>query len=221
MYKLYWAPMAGSIVPEALFEEIGADYEKILVHMEEDALREPDYLAVNPMGQVPALLLPDGTLMTESAAIVLHITDRHPEAKLAPPLGSSESAIFQRWLIFMATTVYPAATRFYYSERFTNDANGSDGVKASALADFDRLFGILNDELEAGPYFLGQTFSAVDIYLAMFAVWHPEPERLFEERPRIKQLVDLVLARPAVARVWAENSKECDWWPLAGKVDRG
>ena len=102
MYKLFWAKSLGSMASEVLFEEIGAEYEKIAIDIEKQENRSAEFLAVNPTGQVPALVLPDGTVMTESAAMVLHICDRHPEAKLAPPAGSPESARFQRWLVFMA-----------------------------------------------------------------------------------------------------------------------
>ena len=80
MYKLYWSPGSGAIAPQVLLEEIGAQYEKIVVDIESDENQSSDFLAVNPLGQIPALVLPDGTLMTESAAIVLQICDRHPEA---------------------------------------------------------------------------------------------------------------------------------------------
>ena len=108
MYKLFWSKSAGSMAPEVLFEEIGAAYEKVLVDLDKEQNRSAEFLAVNPMGQIPALVLPDGTLMTESAAMVLHICDRHPEAKLAPPAGGSESARFQRWLVYMAAALYNA-----------------------------------------------------------------------------------------------------------------
>lgn len=205
MYKLYWDKMSGAIAPQALFEEIGAGYEKIVIDIDEAENRSPEFLAVNPMGQIPALVLPDGTLMTESAAMVLHIVDRHPEAKLAPPAGSSQSAHFRRWLLFMAATLYPAVLRFYSADRFTTDPGGVKGVKDAAVADMDRYFAMLNEALDPGPYLLGESFSAVDIYLWMLAAWHPDPKRMSEKNPRVERLVGLVQARPAIARVWAEH----------------
>ncbi len=206
MYKLYWSIMSGVIAPQVVLEEVGAEYEKIVVDLEQEANFEPEFLAVNPMAQIPALQLPDGTVITESAAMVLHITDRYPEVKLAPIPGSSDSAIFLRWLIFMAASLYTTDLRLFYADQFTNDPSGEDGVKASAQADMDRFFGIMNDALEPGPYLLDQTFSAADIYLWMLAGWHPDPEKLMETNPRINKLVDLVQARPAVAKVWAEHN---------------
>jgi len=208
VYKLYWAKMTGAIAPQVLLEEIGAEYEKIVLDLESEENQDPEFLAINPMAQIPALVLPDGTLMTESAAMVLQICDRHPEAKLAPPAGSSESARFARWLFFMATNLYTTDLRLYYADRFTSDPDGVEGVQQAGRADMDRYFAILNDALDPGPYLLGQTFSAVDIYLWMLAQWHPEIPLLLEENPRIRQLVDLVQARPAVAWVWSEHEED-------------
>jgi glutathione S-transferase len=208
MYKLFWAKSMGSMAPEVLFEEIGAEYEKVAVDIEEEENRSAEFLAVNPLGQIPALVLPDGTLMTESAAMVLHICDRHPEAKLAPPAGSPESARFQRWLVYMAATIYTTDQRLYYADRMTTDASGTEGIEASARADMDRYFAIVNDALNPGPYLLGETFSAADVYLWMLAKWHPDMSQLFADNPRIQKLSELVEARPAVAKVWAENRED-------------
>ena len=205
MYRLYWAKDSGAIAPQVLFEEIGAKYEKIVIDFESEENRSAEFLAVNPTGQIPALILPDGTLMTESAAMVLQIVDCHPEAKLAPPPASPERAIFQRWLLFMAATLYTTDLRLYYPDRFTTDPDGVEGVAAAALADMDRAFSILNEALHPGPYLLGETFSAADIYLWMLTQWHPDPTQMSEWNPRIGRLVDLVQARPAVERVWAQH----------------
>jgi glutathione S-transferase/GST-like protein len=207
MYQLYWAEMTGAMAPQVLLEEIGAKYEKIVLDMENEEHLAPEFLAINPMGQIPALVLPDGTLMTESAAIILQLCERHPDAKLAPPAGSPESAHFQRWLLFMASNNYPSSMRFYYSERFTTDPSGVEGVREAAHSDMSRFFEVLNEALDPGPYLLGQTFSAVDVYLWMLVQWHPDIPQLFEDNPRIRQLVDLVQARPAVAWVWAEHEE--------------
>ena len=208
MYKLFWSKSAGSLAPEVLFEEIGAKYEKVAVDLASEENRSAEFLAVNPLGQIPTLVLPDGTVMTESAAMVLHITDRHPEAKLAPPAGSSESARFLRWLVFMAATLYAADLRLFYADRFTTDASAVDGIAARARTDLDRYFAILEDALNPGPYLLGEGFSAVDIYLWMLASWHPDSAQLFADNPRIAKLVKLVEARPAVAKVKAANRED-------------
>ena len=208
MYKLYWAQGSGAMAPQALFEEIGAEYEKIVIDFEKEEHKSEGFLSVNPLGQIPVLILPDGTLMTETAAMLVHIVDRHPEAKLAPPAGSVESARFLRWLFFLASNVYPAVLRFYFAERYSTDPGAAEGIKAAAEKDLDEQFKILEDALEPGPYLLGEAFSAVDIMLWMLIQWHPDPARLFEEAPRVKQVAELVQARPAIARTWREHEED-------------
>jgi glutathione S-transferase/GST-like protein len=208
MYKLYWAQGSGAMAPQALFEEIGAEYEKIVIDIEKEEHKSDAFLSVNPMGQIPALVLPDGTLMTETAAMLAHIVDRHPEAKLAPPAGGAESARFYRWLFFLSSSVYPTVLRFYYSERHSTDPSAAEGIKAAARVDLDEQFKILEDALDPGPYLAGEAFSAADILLWMLIQWHPDPAGLFEEAPRVKQLAELVQARPAIARTWREHEED-------------
>jgi glutathione S-transferase len=208
MYKLYWSKATGAILPQALFEEVGAEYEKIVIDSKKDEHRSKAFLSVNPMGQIPALILPDGTLMTESAAMLLQIVDQHPEARLAPPIGTADRAVFLRWLFFLASALYPAILRIYYSERYSTEPEAAQGVKAAAEAEVDHQFAILEDTLDPGPYLLGENFSAVDIFLWMLIEWHPDPKRLFEKAPRLEKLSERVHARPAIARIWPEHVED-------------
>jgi glutathione S-transferase len=205
MYKLYWAQDSGAMAPQALLEEIGAEYEKLIIDFEEDQHKSAEFLSVNPMGQIPALVLPDGTLMTETAAMLLQIVDRHPEAQLAPPAGSSERARFLRWLFFLASNVYPAVLRVNYSQRYSTDPNAAAGIKAAAEVELNDQFGILNEALDPGPYLLGEMYSAVDILLWMLIQWHPAPDHLFKNAQRIERVAGLIHARPAIARTWLEH----------------
>jgi len=145
--------------------------------------------------------------MTETSAMLMQIVDRHPEAKLAPPVGSSERARFLRWLFFLASNVYPTILRAYYSDRFSTDPSAAEGVKAAAEADLDHQFGILDDALDPGPYLLGESYSAADILLWMLVHWHPDEKRLFARAPRVERAASLVHARPAIARTWREHEE--------------
>ena len=93
MYKLYWSKGSGAVAPQVMLEESGVPYEKIVVDLDKEENRRAEFLALNPLGQVPVLALPDGTIMTESAAMVLEIGDRHPESGLIPGVGSAERAV--------------------------------------------------------------------------------------------------------------------------------
>jgi glutathione S-transferase/GST-like protein len=208
MYKLYWAKDSGAMAPQALLEEIGAEYEKIVIDFEKGEHKSEAFLSVNPMGQIPALLLPDGTLMTETAAMLVQIADRHPAAALLPPVASAERARLLRWLLFLSSSVYPTVLRVYYAERHSTDPTAAPGIRAAAEAELDAHFAILADTLDPGPYLLGETFSAVDVLLWMLILWHPDPDRLLGGSPRLKRLVERAQARPAIARTWLEHQGE-------------
>ena len=203
MDKLYRAAGAGSIAPEAMFEEAGVEYEKIEVDFDN---KSPALLAANPLGQVPTLVLDDGTLLTESAAMVLHIGESHPKAGLVPVLGDADRATFCRWLFYLSANVYDGTLRYIYADRYSVDAAAEDGVRAAAARDLDNYFDIVERALDPGPFVLGDRYSAVDAYLWMLASWQADGDALFARCPRVAALFERVGARPAIARVAANNA---------------
>ncbi len=207
MYKLYWCRDTGAFAPQAIFEEAGIAYETVPIDTSKGEQHQAAYLAVNPRGQVPALALPDGTVMTESAAMVLHLVDAHPAAGLAPAPGSPARAVFDRWLLYMAVDVYSADLHVYYPERFTDDPAGAEAVKRAGLAAMDRGLTILEDRLgeSGGPFLMGESFSALDPYLAMLIQWHPAPAEVCARHPAIGRLCEQVRSRPAIAPVWDQH----------------
>ena len=95
---LYGAKGAGSVAPQALLAHLRVPFELRLISFETNDHLSPDFLAINPRGQIPALVLDDGSVLTESLAIMLHVADSHPAAGFSPPLGSSERAQLYRWM---------------------------------------------------------------------------------------------------------------------------
>jgi glutathione S-transferase len=204
-HTLYWAPDTGAFVVEAVLEELALPYELVPVDTKRGEHRRPEYLALNPMAQVPVLRLPDGTHLTETAAMVLHLCDGDPETGLLPAPGTTERAVAYRWLLLMATGLYESDLRYYYADRYTAEPAGVAGVKEAARQRLDRLFGIVEDALEPGPYLLGERFSACDLYLFMLALWHPGRIAHLERHPRLLRLARLVRQRPSVGRNWDRN----------------
>src|SRR6267142_248192 len=169
-YKLYGRANAGSLAPQIVLEEIGAPYEMIWVS------KAPADVAVlrqvNPTGKIPALVLPDGTPVFESAAILIHLTQAHPAANLAPPAGSTAHARFLQWMLFLSSSVYESCLRTYYPERYsTRGPAAAAGVKQQAVADYARHLELIHSALS--PYVLGENLSAADSYLYMLAAWYP------------------------------------------------
>ena len=205
MYQLYWSADTGALAPHILLEEIGAEYKLHIIDLDNGEHTHSEFLEINPRGQIPAMLLEDKTILTESAAISMHLADRHPEASLLPAVGSSERARVYRWLFFASANLYEAVLRLYYSDAFTTDASQVDQIQDSARIFIDNAWQLVEDELREGPYLLGQTYSIVDPYLLMLTNWHEDADALFANCPKLKRLCESVRSRPAVERVWSQH----------------
>lgn len=142
MYKLYTRPGSGGFVVEAALALAKAPFEQIDVPKSDRP--DPAFLAISPLNQVPALTLPDGSSLTESAAICILLAERHPRAGLAPAADAPARADFLRWMAFMSSALYPAVLRFYYAPRYTVDADGAKAVKQAAVAEMDRGFAVVD-----------------------------------------------------------------------------
>lgn len=197
-YTLYWKPGTGSMVVEAALRLIGVAFDEVLI----DDTAKPEFLALNPAGKVPVLSLACGPVIAESAAILLALDDMFPESRLLPPHGSPEHTNAMQWLIFMATNIYPAARRYYYSGRHTTDPSpeAANAIKQQAALDMDREFAQLAAAIQ-GPFLLGQTMTITDVYAAMLADWYDPAKDL----PEIAILVSKVLENPAVSDAWRHH----------------
>jgi glutathione S-transferase len=192
-YKLYGRANAGSLAPQIVLEEIGAPYEMIWVSKapaDVEVLRQ-----VNPARKVPTLVLPDGTPVFESAAILIHLTHAHPSANLAPPAGTTQHARFLQWMLFLSSNVYESVLRTSYPERYsTSGAAAAHEIKQQAVADHARHLELIHGALS--PYVLGETMSAADPYLYMLAAWYPgDLAALHARLPKLAQHSELLRQR--------------------------
>ncbi len=202
-FILYGRPGSGSLAVQVALEEIGAPYERIWVGQEAAELAR--FRELNPTGKVPALVLPDGTHMFESAAMLIHLALLHPEAKLAPAPGTVQHARFLQWMVFLSANLYEAVLRIYYSARFSSrgDADG-DAIREQGTVDFLNYAELIGRSLN--PYVLGAQYSIADAYLYMLAGWYPDKAELHAQLPALGAHTGLVLARPAIAKVEADHA---------------
>jgi glutathione S-transferase len=202
-YRLYGRQASGSLAVQVALEEIGVPFERIWVANDPEAVAR--FREINPTGKVPALALPDGTLMFESAAILVHLSLVHPSAGLAPPPGTSEHARFLQWMTFMSANAYEAALRMYYSERFsTRGALDAEPIREQGTRDFLAHLELLSRSLK--PYVLGARYSIADVYLYMLASWYPGgKEELYTRLPPLGLHAQTLSLRPAVSRVEADH----------------
>src|SRR5580692_9534611 len=163
VYHLHYFPANANAAPHMLLEEIGVQYNLVLVDRAKNAQKSKEYLKINPNGRIPALI--DGDLVLfESAAIVLHLVDRHPEAGLAPKVGTQERAKFYQWLTFLTNSLQEELMIWQYPDRLTGtDAAATAVVTRGAEARASAYLDVIETHLKAnGPFFVDDKLSAAD-----------------------------------------------------------
>jgi glutathione S-transferase len=196
--------MTGTCAVHAALEEAGAPYRQVEVTTKTGQHRTEDYRRINPRQQVPALQLPDGSVITEGPAILMHIADAFPASGLAPKAGSSARGQCDRWLFYFAVNVYEGELRKLFADRYTTDAAGASGVQAAAETYVERHYSIFEDQITAAPFFFGERLSILDIYVWMLAQWM-DRGWMAANCPKITALGDAVKSRPKIAPVHAAN----------------
>ena len=200
MYTLHYAPGSAAFAPHMMLEEIGADYALVEVDISKEKPRDPAFLKLNPNGWVP-VLVHDDMVLHESAAIVMYLCDRHPEAGLAPAPDDPLRGRFYQWLVYMADTLQIAYQMNYYPERHSTDPDHIPAVLDKAQERLTRVWGYIDSALDPGPYLLGERFSACDLYVYMLATWHPKGDAAFLPTvPKVARCIERVVQRPAVQR---------------------
>ena len=199
-YTLYNRRRSGGFAVEAVLALAEAPFELIELDSEAGTPLPESFRATSPWGQVPVLVLPDGSAMTETAAILVHLALAFPEKRLAPPPGSSAHAAFLRWTVFANVNLYEAVLRRGYPFRFTDDAGGYDAVRSAAVRRMGEALAVIDAHVEE-PFLLGAEMTAADIYLAMFLAWY----RGGAEPPRLARIGDAVRRHPVIGPIWRRH----------------
>jgi glutathione S-transferase len=194
----YHSPNTRSSGALVLLEELGADYELCVVNMKAGEQRAPAYLAVNPMGKVPAVMHGDA-LVTEQVAIFLYLADLFPRAQLAPALDDPLRGPYLRWLVYYAAAFEPAIV-----DRAMEREQAP--LAMSPYGDYETMLRTLTDRLAQGRFILGERFSAADILWGTALGW-TTMFKLVPETPVIMEYVERINARPSVAQVKARDAE--------------
>jgi len=202
-YRIYNRPGSGGFVVEAALTLAEAPFELVELDSKPGTPLPESFRATNPWGQVPTLILPDGTTMTETAAILIHIAACFPESELAPPPGTSAHALFMRWIVFANVNVYEAVARRGYPFRYTTDPVAYDAIREAAIARMGEALGVLEGAV-AGPFLLGDAMTLADVYIAMLFIWHRGEIRA----PRLTALTSEVRSDPIVGPIWRRHFGE-------------
>jgi glutathione S-transferase len=209
LIQLHYYPSTASMVPHILLEELGVPYERVLVDRTQDVQKTTAYLRLNPNGLIPVLT--DGELVLyETAAICLHLCDTHPQAGLAPAVGSVARAHFYKWLMWLTNTLQSTLIVYFYPDRWVNAGNtdGAAQVRLHAQLKVRNLLRQLETELarHGGPWFMPEGYSALDAYIFTLCRW----TRGFDsgaarDKAQLGPYLQRMLQRPAVQRALANE----------------
>jgi GST-like protein len=212
-YLIYGAQGSGSVAVEAALGLIGAPYELVERAPFASAADAQAIARLNPMRQVPTLILPDGELMTESAAILIHLAERHPEAGLAPAAGSPLRPRFLRWMSFISAQIYSLYWIRDDLSRLAADPAHEPVLQARTAARIRHAWATMDAGLEpAGRFLLGEELSVLDLYAAVVSRWGPRRKSFYAAAPRLAPVVRRVDADPRLAALWAERMPFADGW---------
>jgi glutathione S-transferase len=203
-YRLYGRPGTGSDIVRMLLEEIGAPYDFIMVGKEPADIEA--YRALALTDKVPALVLPQGPAIFESAAICIHLAAAHPSARLAPLPGTVNHARFLQWMVYLSANLYECARRIYYPSRYSRDSErAAEGIRERATDDFLQILKLIAPVLS--PYVLGKDISVADYYLYVVGGWYPDGwNPLHAKWPALARHTALIAERAAVRKVEADQA---------------
>jgi glutathione S-transferase len=192
MMKLYWAPRTRSFTALWMMEETGEPYERVLTDIDTGAQKTPEFLAINPMGKVPALKDGEATL-AEQAAICAYVAERHPGAGLAPSPGDPRRAKYLYWLFFAPGCIEPAITQLFTKLEIP--------ARTAGWGDAHQVFDVLDKAVAGGgPWLLGETFSAADVMIGAELHAIVRLFKMVPSRPSYERYIDACEQRPAFQR---------------------
>lgn len=189
----YYNPRSRAQMVRFMLEELGVPHRTVLVDFEKGESRHPDYLAINPMGKVPAIVH-RGVTVTEAAAIITYLADAFPQAGLAPKIDDPARGTWLRWLVFGASVFEPALLDTMMKRPEVPKAMAGFGSYADALDAIETM-------LNPGPWILGDRYSAADVYMGAELAWAGSfGAPGITDNPRINAYVERIKARPAYQR---------------------
>jgi GST-like protein len=211
-FTVFGAVGSGSIPVEATLTLLGIPYELIEGVTWQDEAARKRVEAVNPMRQVPALVFPSGEIMTESAAILIHLADAHPGARLAPPVGDPRRAQYQRWMAYVSSAIYAL---FWIKGDPMRIAAGKEDVPRVIDRVHDRIaacWAAMDGQIDPGRYILDDEFSVLDLYVTVVSRFGPWRTRFYRTAPKMAAIVHRVDADPRLQDFWARRYPFEEGW---------
>jgi len=207
MYTLYYSPGTASMAVHLMLIELGVPHR--LERVDTSQPRSAAYLALNPLGQVPTLMV-DGRPLSETSALLMLLAERHPHAGLAPAPGSALRAEYLQWMVLLSNQLM-ATFRLWFYPADLGAPEHAPAVQAALQARIEAVFARLDAQLAArGPYLLGESLSAADLLLTMLMRWSRRMPHPALDWPALARLAQLVRARPGWKTLY-EREELTEW----------
>ncbi|UQA60776.1 glutathione S-transferase family protein [Polyangium aurulentum] len=208
MLTIHGCKGCGSTVVETVCELLGEKYDRIEVNYDKPSPERDALEALNPLVQVPTVVTEDGTVITETVAIILWLLERHPGSDLAPPPGDPLRPVFLRKLVFFPSAIYPMYTVGDFTSRWVKDEAAQAELKEATIQRTLSCWGTIEASMGEGPFLLGQKMTVLDVYAAMMSRWRPGRERIRAVAPKAVAAAEQAEKHPVVAAVFARNFGE-------------
>lgn len=205
---LYGAAASGSVAVEAALTLLGRPYTLIEGATWAEAAARERVAPTNPMRQIPTLVLPDGEVMTESAAILIWLADLHPEARLAPAVDDPQRRQFLRWLLYVSSAIYSLHWIKPDVKRIGAPESSRDAVVDAVHERIAFCWANMDTQLTPGRYLLGDVLTVLDLYVAVVSRFGPWRERFRAVAPRMAAAVHRVDADERLAALWRQRFPE-------------
>jgi GST-like protein len=211
-YIVHGAEGSGSVPVEAALSLLDLPYRVIdSTILAERA--DPQLAKINPMLQIPALTLPSGELMTESAAILTWLADDHPEARLAPTMAGRARPAFLRWMSFVSAAIYGLYWIRDDPSRVTEGGEAAKALlKARTAERITECWAIMDAQVDPGRYLLGDDLGVLDLYVTVVSRWGPRRRAFYAAAPKMSAVVRRIDADPRLAGLWAERFPFAEGW---------
>lgn len=204
-WTLYGAPASGSIAVEAALTLLGVPYHLVDGATWVDPAARERVAPVNPLRQIPTVVLPGGEVMTESAAILVHLADLHPAARLAPALGDPRRSQYLRWMVYVSSAIYSLHWIKPDVARIGAPPAARDDVVHAVHERIAFCWAHMDSQLSPGPYLLGDALTVLDLYVTVVSRFGPWRARFYEVAPRMAPVVRRVDNEPRLQAFWRER----------------
>ncbi|MCC3718282.1 glutathione S-transferase family protein [Rouxiella badensis] len=215
MYQLYYCRGKASLTPHMLLEELGIPFELVNVDVKNNQHKSAEYLALNPVGKIP--LLTDGeTVISETAAICLYLSDKNPDCNFGPLVGSPQRGEFYQWLFYLTSTLQTELMTYFMPQKYSEC--GKAEIREQACKNIADTLDLIDNRLRRnrqegkGPYFLGQDCTVVDLFILMLARWTRDMPYPARARPDFGEYLPRIAYRPEVQRAFATEKIDAPFY---------